>query len=120
MIKWAIIFAIISVIAAIFGLTGIAAGSAAIAKFLFGAGSVRTTRACMPDEVKMTITRSWLIDGPPPVVLSEFARTLVCDRFAHGTQPSGMAASPPSRLGTARTHRRGPARCPVISIKARA
>jgi len=82
MIKWAIIFAIISVIAAIFGLTGIAAGSAAIAKFLFGAGSVRTTRACMPDEVKMTIIRSWLIDGPSPVVLSEFARTVVCDRFA--------------------------------------
>ena len=36
MIKWAIIFAVISVIAAIFGFTGIAAGSAAIAKFLFG------------------------------------------------------------------------------------
>ncbi len=35
MIKWAIIFAVISVIAAIFGFTGIAADSAAIAKFLF-------------------------------------------------------------------------------------
>jgi len=35
MIKWAIIFALISVVAAIFGFTGIAADSAAIAKFLF-------------------------------------------------------------------------------------
>ena len=40
MIKWAIIFAIISIIAAIFGFTGIAAGSAAIAKFLFGAALI--------------------------------------------------------------------------------
>lgn len=40
MIKWAIIFAIISVIAAIFGFTGIAAGSAAIAKFLFVAALI--------------------------------------------------------------------------------
>jgi uncharacterized membrane protein YtjA (UPF0391 family) len=35
MIKWALIFAVISIIAAIFGFTGIAADSAAIAKFLF-------------------------------------------------------------------------------------
>jgi uncharacterized membrane protein YtjA (UPF0391 family) len=35
MIKWAIIFALISIVAAIFGFTGIAADSAAIAKFLF-------------------------------------------------------------------------------------
>lgn len=40
MIKWAIIFAIISLIAAVFGFTGIAAGSAAIAKFLFGVALV--------------------------------------------------------------------------------
>jgi uncharacterized membrane protein YtjA (UPF0391 family) len=40
MIKWAIIFAIISVIAGIFGFTGIAAGSADIAKFLFGAALI--------------------------------------------------------------------------------
>ena len=40
MIKWAIIFAIISIIAAIFGFTGIAAGSAAIAKFLFVAAMI--------------------------------------------------------------------------------
>jgi uncharacterized membrane protein YtjA (UPF0391 family) len=40
MIKWAIIFAIISIIAAIFGFTGIAAESAAIAKFLFGVALV--------------------------------------------------------------------------------
>ncbi len=40
MIKWAIIFAIISVIAAIFGFTGIAAGSAAIAKVLFFAALI--------------------------------------------------------------------------------
>ncbi len=40
MIKWAIIFAIISVIAAILGFTGIAAGSAAIAKFLFAAALI--------------------------------------------------------------------------------
>lgn len=35
MIKWAIIFALISVVAAIFGFTGISADSAAIAKLLF-------------------------------------------------------------------------------------
>jgi uncharacterized membrane protein YtjA (UPF0391 family) len=35
MIKWAIIFALISVVAGIFGFTGIAAGSAAVAKVLF-------------------------------------------------------------------------------------
>jgi uncharacterized membrane protein YtjA (UPF0391 family) len=35
MIKWAIIFAVISIIAGIFGFTGIAADSATIAKFLF-------------------------------------------------------------------------------------
>ncbi len=40
MIKWAIVFAIISVIAAIFGFTGIAAGSVAIAKFLFVAALI--------------------------------------------------------------------------------
>jgi uncharacterized membrane protein YtjA (UPF0391 family) len=35
MIKWAIVFAIISVIAGVFGFTGIAADSAAVAKILF-------------------------------------------------------------------------------------
>ena len=35
MIRWAIIFAIISLVAGIFGFTGIAADSASIAKFLF-------------------------------------------------------------------------------------
>jgi uncharacterized membrane protein YtjA (UPF0391 family) len=35
MIKWAIIFALISVVAGIFGFTGVAAGSAAVAKVLF-------------------------------------------------------------------------------------
>jgi uncharacterized membrane protein YtjA (UPF0391 family) len=40
MIKWAIIFAIIAVIAALFGFTGIAAGAAGIAKFLFGAAVI--------------------------------------------------------------------------------
>jgi len=35
MIKWALIFAVISIIAGIFGFTGIATDSAAIAKFLF-------------------------------------------------------------------------------------
>jgi uncharacterized membrane protein YtjA (UPF0391 family) len=35
MLKWAIIFAVISIIAGIFGFTGIAADSAAIAKVLF-------------------------------------------------------------------------------------
>jgi uncharacterized membrane protein YtjA (UPF0391 family) len=35
MIKWALIFAVISVIAGILGFTGVAAGAAAIAKVLF-------------------------------------------------------------------------------------
>ncbi len=35
MIKWAIVFFCISIIAGIFGFTGVAAGSAAIAKVLF-------------------------------------------------------------------------------------
>ena len=35
MIKWAIVFALISVVAGIFGFTGIAADSAAVAKILF-------------------------------------------------------------------------------------
>lgn len=35
MLKWALIFFIISIIAGLFGFTGIAAGSAAIAKILF-------------------------------------------------------------------------------------
>lgn len=35
MIKWAIIFALISVVAGIFGFTGISADSAAVAKILF-------------------------------------------------------------------------------------
>src|SRR5690348_4320228 len=36
MLRWAIIFLIIAIVAAVFGFTGIAAGAAAIAKFLFG------------------------------------------------------------------------------------
>ncbi len=36
MLRWAVIFLIIAIIAALFGFTGIAAGAAAIAKFLFG------------------------------------------------------------------------------------
>jgi uncharacterized membrane protein YtjA (UPF0391 family) len=35
MLKWALIFFIIAVIAALFGFTGIAAGAATIAKWLF-------------------------------------------------------------------------------------
>jgi len=35
MLKWAVIFFIISMIAAVFGFTGIAAGAAGIAKVLF-------------------------------------------------------------------------------------
>lgn len=35
MLKWALIFAIVSLIAGVFGFTGIAADSAAIAKVLF-------------------------------------------------------------------------------------
>ena len=40
MFKWAIIFAVVAVIAGLFGFTGIAAGSAAIAKFLFVAALI--------------------------------------------------------------------------------
>jgi uncharacterized membrane protein YtjA (UPF0391 family) len=36
MLKWALIFFIISIVAGLFGFTGVAAGSAAIAKVLFG------------------------------------------------------------------------------------
>jgi uncharacterized membrane protein YtjA (UPF0391 family) len=35
MLKWALFFAIVSLIAGVFGFTGVAAGSAAIAKVLF-------------------------------------------------------------------------------------
>lgn len=35
MLKWALIFFIISLVAAVFGFTGIAAGAATIAKWLF-------------------------------------------------------------------------------------
>lgn len=35
MLKWAAIFFVISIIAALFGFTGIAAGAAGIAQFLF-------------------------------------------------------------------------------------
>jgi len=35
MLKWALIFLVISIIAAVFGFTGIAAGAATIAKWLF-------------------------------------------------------------------------------------
>lgn len=35
MIKWAIVFALISIVAGVFGFTGIAADSAAVAKILF-------------------------------------------------------------------------------------
>lgn len=35
MIKWALIFAVIAIVAGVFGFTDIAAGSAAIAKILF-------------------------------------------------------------------------------------
>ena len=35
MLKWALIFFIIAIIAALFGFTGIAAGAATIAKWLF-------------------------------------------------------------------------------------
>ena len=35
MLKWAIIFAIVSVVAGVFGFTGISAGAAKIAKILF-------------------------------------------------------------------------------------
>jgi len=35
MLKWALIFLVISIIAALFGFTGIAAGAATIAKWLF-------------------------------------------------------------------------------------
>lgn len=36
MLKWALIFAVISLAAGILGFTGLAAGAATIAKFLFG------------------------------------------------------------------------------------
>jgi len=36
MLKWALIFAVISLAAGILGFTGVAAGAATIAKFLFG------------------------------------------------------------------------------------
>ena len=36
MLKWAIIFFLISVVAGVFGFTGIAVGAQAIAKILFG------------------------------------------------------------------------------------
>lgn len=36
MLKWALIFAVIAVIAGVFGFTGVAAGAATIAKILFG------------------------------------------------------------------------------------
>lgn len=35
MLKWALIFFIVSIVAGLFGFTGIAAGAATIAKFLF-------------------------------------------------------------------------------------
>ncbi|MGC3965009.1 MAG: DUF1328 domain-containing protein [Rhodocyclaceae bacterium] len=35
MLKWALIFFVISIVAGLFGFTGIAAGSAALAKILF-------------------------------------------------------------------------------------
>jgi uncharacterized membrane protein YtjA (UPF0391 family) len=35
MLKWALIFALVSIVAGIFGFTGVAADSAAIAKVLF-------------------------------------------------------------------------------------
>lgn len=35
MLKWALVFFVVSLIAAMFGFTGIAAGTAAIAKILF-------------------------------------------------------------------------------------
>jgi len=35
MLKWALIFFIVSIVAGLFGFTGIAAGAAMIAKFLF-------------------------------------------------------------------------------------
>lgn len=36
MIKWAVIFLIIALVAAVFGFTGVAVAAAGIAKFLFG------------------------------------------------------------------------------------
>ena len=36
MIKWAIIFLVVALVAALFGFTGIAVAAAGIAKFLFG------------------------------------------------------------------------------------
>ncbi|MCB1957657.1 MAG: DUF1328 domain-containing protein [Rhodocyclaceae bacterium] len=40
MLKWAFIFLLVSIVAGIFGFTGIAAGAAVIAKFLFFAALV--------------------------------------------------------------------------------
>jgi uncharacterized membrane protein YtjA (UPF0391 family) len=36
MLKWSVIFLVIAIIAALLGFTGIAAGAATIAKFIFG------------------------------------------------------------------------------------
>ncbi len=36
MIKWAIIFLVVALVAAVFGFTGVAVAAAGIAKFLFG------------------------------------------------------------------------------------
>ncbi len=36
MIKWAVIFLVIALVAAVFGFTGVAVAAAGIAKFLFG------------------------------------------------------------------------------------
>ena len=38
MLKWALVFLLISLVAGVFGFTGIAAGAAAIAKILFFVG----------------------------------------------------------------------------------
>ncbi len=40
MLKWALIFFVISIIAGVLGFTGIAAGAAAVAKLLFGVALV--------------------------------------------------------------------------------
>jgi len=40
MLKWAFVFLLVSIVAGIFGFTGIAAGAVAIAKFLFFAALV--------------------------------------------------------------------------------
>ena len=41
MLKWAIIFAVISLVAGVFGFTGVAAGAAGIAKVLFFIGGFK-------------------------------------------------------------------------------